>query len=205
MSRAKALGIKYYTNYEIFERLDNEEDRKIKRAFTRCKLFTSESIGYMSLMESKYRNFGITETFKLMKGFGNEKEFREMLLLDSLIYNVDRHKGNFGFLINNKNYDILQMAPIFDNNYAFLSRVSLKDEEEVERQLKIQRPKTMQDRNFIIQGKAAIGSSNDLRSRLYNLQDFKLDRRGIKYLEQERMDFMDKLIQNQVKAILKNC
>lgn len=57
MSRAKALGIKYYTNYEIFERLDNEEDRKIKRAFTRCKLFTSESIGYMSLMEYKYRNF----------------------------------------------------------------------------------------------------------------------------------------------------
>lgn len=200
----EALGLKYYVGYNLYEDTDK------KRAYTKCNLFTDEEYGYLSIGESKYRKLNLGGTFSLMQQLGNEKEFREMLLLDSLIYNIDRHKGNYGFIIDNRNYKIVKMAPIFDNNLAFLSTVSLQDRDEVERHLKIDMPYTLRhtdlnDKSFVRQGKIAINNCDDLRKRLYNMQDFKLDRTGIKYLEQERMDFMDSLIQNQVKAILKNC
>lgn len=196
---AETLGIKYYAKYRIFER----EDEKGKRAFTRCKLFTNEEFGYLPIGDSKYKKSSLKETYNLMKSLGNEHEFREMLLLDSLIYNIDRHRWNYGFMIDNRNYKIVKMAPIFDNNLSFLSKVSINDRDELKRQLRVQVPRTMEDGgNFIKQGWMAINGYDDLRKRLKNMTDFTFNRVGIKYLESERMDFMEALVRNQARKIL---
>lgn len=39
-----------------------------------------------------------------------------MCLLDAIILNIDRHDGNFGYLVDNDKHTIVGMAPIFDNN-----------------------------------------------------------------------------------------
>ena len=53
----------------------------------------------------------------------------DMLILDALIFNTDRHFGNFGFLVDNKTNQIVAPAPLFDHgnslfNYAGSDDVS---------------------------------------------------------------------------------
>lgn len=47
--------------------------------------------------------------------YDGEKFVHQMLCLDFLIMNVDRHWGNFGFIRNVNTLEIERPAPIFDN------------------------------------------------------------------------------------------
>ena len=49
-----------------------------------------------------------------------EAEIKKMFVLDAVIMNTDRHKNNFGFLIDNRTLEIQGMAPLFDHNLALL-------------------------------------------------------------------------------------
>lgn len=51
-----------------------------------------------------------------------EKEYVEMLFLDSVCANPDRHTLNFGVLRDTETGKVLGMAPNFDNNMALISR-----------------------------------------------------------------------------------
>ena len=48
-----------------------------------------------------------------------------MFVFDALIYNVDRHFGNFGYLIDNDANEIVDVAPIFDNGNGFLPHLDV--------------------------------------------------------------------------------
>lgn len=45
----------------------------------------------------------------------------DMLVLDALLFNVDRHYGNFGFLIDNKTNQIVSPAPLFDHGNSLFT------------------------------------------------------------------------------------
>ena len=49
-----------------------------------------------------------------------DKKLKDMLLFDAIIYNSDRHLGNFGMLINNDSLEIIKPAPIFDNGFSIM-------------------------------------------------------------------------------------
>ena len=59
-----------------------------------------------------------------MNGLNNvKKKVDEMMALDFLIGNVDRHKGNFGIIRNSDTLQWLTTAPLFDNgNCLFFDR-----------------------------------------------------------------------------------
>ena len=40
--------------------------------------------------------------------------------MDAVMANVDRHVGNYGFLVDNATGEVLRMAPLFDHNMACL-------------------------------------------------------------------------------------
>ena len=50
-----------------------------------------------------------------------------MILFDALVYNTDRHFGNFGFLVDNKTTKIKGLAPIFDNGESLFSNLNNGD------------------------------------------------------------------------------
>lgn len=62
------------------------------------------------------------------------KDFREllfdMMIVDGLINNNDRNKGNFGLLYKNGQYSL---APVFDNGASFYNKIS---DEQIEKRLK---------------------------------------------------------------------
>lgn len=89
-----------------------------------CKLFTSKQVGFSParLYLDRYLYENVVELF------GKYEEFWDMMLLDYLIVNTDRHYDNFGFLVDNYTEDIVGMAPIFDNGCGCLSQWSGKGE-----------------------------------------------------------------------------
>lgn len=50
------------------------------------------------------------------------KEYLDILYMDALCFNMDRHTRNYGVLRDRSAGDILGMAPNFDNNIALISR-----------------------------------------------------------------------------------
>lgn len=58
-----------------------------------------------------------------LKGFEDEvyDEFVDMLVFDALIYNEDRHFGNFGMMVENKTNTPYAFAPIFDNGLSLFN------------------------------------------------------------------------------------
>lgn len=59
----------------------------------------------------------------LYKTLGDEfyEQLCSMLVFDALIYNEDRHFGNFGLLRNNHTGEIIAPAPIFDNGLSLFN------------------------------------------------------------------------------------
>ncbi len=96
-----------------------------------CPLFTSKDIGFVPIVYFIESN-SIGEVNELLKKLSKEnaqiyRDFQNMILFDALIYNTDRHFGNFGFLIDNKTMKIKGFAPIFDNGSRLFSSLTIGD------------------------------------------------------------------------------
>lgn len=96
-----------------------------------CPLFTTKEIGYVPIGYF-IKSDSIGEVNELLKKLSKEnaqiyRDFQNMILLDALIYNTDRHFGNFGFLIDNKTMKIKRFAPIFDNGSSLFSSLTIGD------------------------------------------------------------------------------
>lgn len=80
------------------------------RLCSTCPLFTSERIGYLPAARLPNRLTTLADPL-----------FAETFLFDALIFNTDRHLGNFGYLVDNDTNEIVGAAPIFDNGYGLFS------------------------------------------------------------------------------------
>ena len=50
------------------------------------------------------------------------KEYLDILFMDALCFNMDRHTKNYGVLRDRATGEVLRIAPNFDNNIALMSR-----------------------------------------------------------------------------------
>ena len=95
---------------------------------SKCKLFTDKYTAYIPaghLVESG----GIEACLKFYTGISSEAldELKSMLVFDALIYNEDRHYGNFGVLMESKTGRIYAAAPIFDNGVSLFNYAMPED------------------------------------------------------------------------------
>lgn len=80
------------------------------RLCSTCPLFTSDKYGYLPAGRILSRE----EALKDLR-------FADIFLLDAVIFNTDRHMGNFGYLVDNDTNEIVGAAPVFDNGYGLFS------------------------------------------------------------------------------------
>ncbi len=81
-----------------------------------CELFTSKEFAYVPIW--KFGEFKtVVDVAEYLKALGESfyDDFVDMMVYDALIYNTDRHQGNFGLLIDTKTNKPVSLAPIFDN------------------------------------------------------------------------------------------
>jgi hypothetical protein len=101
---------------------------------SKCKLFTDIDTAFVPIGRI-VKSGGIAAVVKYFDELGKKyaDAVRDILVFDALIYNEDRHFGNFGLLRDNHTGEIIAPAPIFDNgmslfNYAMPNDYANLDE-----------------------------------------------------------------------------
>ena len=80
------------------------------RLCSTCPLFTSDRYGYVPAGRVMSRDEALADP-----------RFADIFFFDAVIFNTDRHMGNFGYLVDNDTNEIVGAAPIFDNGYGLFS------------------------------------------------------------------------------------
>lgn len=121
-----------------------------------------------------------------------------MCILDSLIFNPDRHYGNFGILFDTEAMDPISMCPVFDNNRSLFPDL---DQDQLEHpDWYLQRCKPMLGKDFLITARALM--TPEIRSDLKNLLGFRFSQHDRITAPQERLDALSEIVNRQIEAIL---
>ena len=166
---------------------------------SKCNLFTSEQYGYASfskLMKAK----GLQDVFDYFECIGSSQSFREMLVIDSLCFNQDRHAGNYGVLFENDTLEITGMAPVFNLNLSMLPYVSMSNFENIGDKLFEYTPVLGDD--FTRIGQMAMNDT--LRERVKTICDFFFAFRGDDVFMPERIKAIEAVVHKQAAALLSN-
>ena len=91
-------------------------------------MFTNIDTAYIPIGRI-VRTGGIAACLAWYDKLGTEfsEQLRSMLVFDALIYNEDRHFGNFGVLRDNHSGEIIAPAPIFDNGLSLFCYAGKED------------------------------------------------------------------------------
>ena len=161
------------------------------RLCSTCPLFTSEKLGFVPAGRIVSRDEALHDT-----------RFANIFFFDAIIFNTDRHMGNFGYLIDNDTNEIVGAAPIFDNGYGLFS-------------LAIDRIGDQHDefadlRKFISRVCPALytkwlgfpgGVTSEMTARLSALNGFRIKRHPKYNLSSRRIAAIEDFIQKRIREI----
>lgn len=163
-----------------------------------CPLFTNENKGFVPMYYCMKQKDIFKEGAKLLEAitkiYGKEK-IEDLMLFDSLIYNTDRHLGNFGMLIDNDTKTILGPAPIFDNGNSILS--FLNEKTSIENIFKDYTSKFNID--FDVLSRLSVQERH--KEGLEKLKDFKFKRHSEFNLENNILEKAENFIQKRARFI----
>lgn len=132
---------------------------------------------------------------------GYINKLSDMLVVDALILNTDRHLGNFGFLIDNDTGIIIGTAPLYDHNLQFLPYASESDLVDIDEYCDKVGISPQLYNDFIYTARQFLTKSQ--KDRLNNMTDFRLRKHTIYNLQDNRLDKINTMIKNQVDKLLK--
>ena len=160
-----------------------------------CSLFTSDRYGYLPAG----RILDCAEALK-------DPRFAPIFFFDALIFNTDRHMGNFGFFIDNDTNEIVGPAPIFDNGYGLFSLATYSPERpeyhefgNLKKYLNRVGP-ALYDRWLDVPEKL----TTELLSKLTLLRGFRFKRHKRYNLPDDRLAAIELFLQHRVEAILEH-
>lgn len=162
---------------------------------SKCPLFTSEEVGFVSAHRFFDRPFGVRDMLAFSAEHGAEESFREMVVLDAVMANVDRHAGNYGFLVDNATGRVLRMAPLFDHNMACLPM--MMEHDDFDEYVSMIGPKIGTD--FVTIARELI--TPEIRAKLVALKDFEYVNPGMDY-PAWKLDAANRLKDRMINAIL---
>lgn len=87
-----------------------------------CELFVDINTSYVPIWRFVEKD-SLLAIAQLLKNYGEEfyNVFADMLDFDALIFNTDRHTGNFGLLVDRHTNEVKAFAPVFDNGLSLFN------------------------------------------------------------------------------------
>ena len=169
---------------------------------SRCQLFTSEKTSFIPVGHLVTHG-GMPAVIDYYKELGSEymDAFSDMLVFDALICNVDRHFGNFGFLVDNVTNQITAPAPLFDHGnslFNFAGTDCWQDEATLSEYVETLMPSVYDD--FI--GTAKKYMQERHHQQLRHLLNFRLKKHSRYNLPDQRLKLIERQIQMRAKALL---
>jgi hypothetical protein len=129
-----------------------------------------------------------------------ENALRSMLVFDAVIYNTDRHYGNFGLLRDNASGEYIAPAPIFDNGLSLLCYAMKSDLTSFDSEYMQEFLFPVSELTFDMQYKRVAGRLQ--RQQLRRLLQFKFTPHPRYNLEPDRLEFLNGFVQHRVKTLL---
>ena len=175
-------------------KINGKDNKPYHELCSTCELFTSKEYSFMPIGRLVKKG-GMKEVREYYKGLGDEyvNALDDMLVLDAVICNTDRHYGNFGFLVDNHTNKITAPAPLFDHGNSLFNLAGLDSfdsPEALETYAETLMPCVYDD--FI--GTARSVLNNRHRAGLRRLLDFRFERHSRYNLDRKRL----KLIEGQI-------
>lgn len=171
-----------------------------KSIVSRCQMFTTEQEGFIPIYKflNPEINYTYEDLIEFCHQYGCEEDFRRMIVLDAIIFNVDRHLGNFGFIVDNDTFEILRFAPVFDHNMALLARAMQSDLDDFEHYYRTLGHKI--DGEFVDIARKLLTPA--IRKDVEALVNFEFTEDTHYNLTSKRLEFLSKAVRNQVQGIL---
>lgn len=172
----------------------------INHYISKCKCFTNERYGFIPISLIADDSYSIEYFNRLMANINSysHKLYMEMVTLDYITMNTDRHVGNFGCIIDNDSLKVIRMAPIFDNNLALYPRLGILDKgiKDIREDLSELRPKYSKS----FEDELSVVVRGGLRLKLRNIKFNRIpgiSEERVKLMEMvtnERIDLVNKLM-----------
>lgn len=167
-----------------------------------CELFTSKDVSFVPVGRI-VRSGGVQAVRAYYKKLGAEfeKALNDMFIFDALIFNTDRHYGNFGFLIDSHTNEIIAPAPLFDHGnslFHFAGLDALKSKKSFLKYAETQMPCVYDD--YVAEAKKVL--THEWRSAIRRLLDFKLPRHSRYNLSKERLSLIEYAVSQRAAELL---
>lgn len=164
-----------------------------------CELFTSIDTAYIPMWRFVKKDT-LIDIATTLKNYGTEiyDSFVDMLIFDAVIYNTDRHTGNFGLLVDSHTNAVKGFAPVFDNGLSLFNFAMDDDIADLKKYSQTRLPAlgvSYEDvvKNFI---------SDRQRAELRKLINFKFKLHPRYNMPKERLNAIEKFLQQRVRELL---
>lgn len=164
-----------------------------------CELFTSKNVSFVPA-STLINTSKISKIIDWYNDHGWKNDLADMLVLDAIIRNTDRHLGNFGFLVDNHTNQLLRPAPVFDNGLSSYCYVMDNDLNNLSEQEKTLAPALYA--NFDEVALHVIGQKR--KQELQHLLTFRLKKHGRYNLSDERVKMLESSIQEKARYLLES-
>ena len=169
-----------------------------------CELFTSKEYSFMPVGRIVTKGgFEAVRDFYKSMGEDYVNALNDMIVLDAIICNTDRHFGNFGFLVDNKTNKIVAPAPLFDHGnslFNFAGKSDLVSDEDLSEYADTLLPCVYDD--FIAEAKSVM--TPELQEKIRHLVSFKLKKNPRYNLDNKRLKLIEKQIQKRARILLQD-
>ena len=167
---------------------------------SKCRLFTDRDTAYIpigSLIETGGLKSCLTYYDSLGEDFA--ENIRSMLVFDAVIYNEDRHFGNFGLLRDNHSGAIIAPAPLFDHGFSLFNFAMEDDFKNLEEYAGTRSPAYRNTTFESIVGE--LGGKAQARQ-LRSLIGFVFRRHGSINWPEWRLEAIERHLQKRVRSLL---
>ena len=169
-----------------------------------CELFTSKQRSFIPVGRL-VRKGGMKAVRAYYESLGKKytKALDDMLVLDAVICNTDRHFGNFGFMVDNKTNKIVEPAPLFDHGNSLFSLAGLDSfvsEKALDDYASTLVPSVYDD--FIGTAKTVLTGKH--KDGLRKLLDFRFQKHPRYNLDSKRLKLIEDQIHKRAKQLLEN-
>ena len=166
---------------------------------SKCRLFTDIDTSYIPIGRL-VRDGGLKACLEYYGKLGKDylEQIKSMLVFDAVIYNEDRHFGNFGVLRDNRSGKITAPAPIFDNGLSLFNFAIKEDFEDLDSYAKTRSTPygvSFEDVCAEVMGKTQT-------AQLRRLIDFRFKRHSSINLPDWRINALEEHIQKRVIQLL---
>lgn len=166
---------------------------------SKCRLFTDINTAFVPISRL-IKDRTLKNALDYYAGLGKPfyDDLCSMLVFDAVIYNEDRHFGNFGILRDNHTGKIIKPAPIFDNGLSLFNFAMADDLENLSEYAKTRTPPYGVSFDEVC--KAVM--SNKQKSQLRKLLNFTFTRHPSINLPEERLTAIEAQISKRARELM---